>query len=246
MEWKSAWSLSKSELKHNKVPLFFTFLFVALMSWLAGKEIQQFALYSLGKYNFYNHYLVDMLFVVYSFAFGTIFMSSPYLSLSAMKNDQLGKRIAMYRTLPISIESIVLSRMLIMLCILLFMTIFFFSFIFFSLTDSFFQTLPKSLYFAFVLFWLGVALFFNGVNPIAEFGVNTKFLYLYSFLLLILLIAVKILVTWLTEKGFVEWSIYLLLKYEWAAALISLFIGLLSTFAWYALLKKRLLKRDYV
>lgn len=246
MKWRSTWWLTKKELKYNRVYFFLTFIMVLFFSLITSSLLEQLAGQELGRNVFLRHFPLDAIFMVLMVSSGILFISTPYLSFRTIKEDPFSKRMALYRSLPIPLDVLSRSRMLMMIVILLVFSTVFFTVIYFGVDDGFFLLLPKSEYIPFALLWIGFTLFFNAINPVVEFGTSGKFLYIYSCFLFFLFPMLKLTFFLTVGKGIVEWSLSITLKYGWTASIISLVIGGLAIYLWHSVLKKRLLNRDYV
>src|SRR5690606_6010146 len=111
----------------------------------------------------------------------------PYMSFAAFKEDPFNKRMAMYRSLPISLHAIVLSRTLLMLTTLFLVSTVFYLVLTLGLVNvtDFFTYISPLEYGYFIVFWGGYALALGGYNTFIEYGTNGKILHLASYSLMI-------------------------------------------------------------
>lgn len=244
MKWSHTWWLTKKELKYNRIYFILTFIMVLFFSLIASSQLEQLANQGLNETMFRQHFPLDVIFLVLTMSFGVLFVSTPYLSFRTIKEDPFSKRMALYRSLPIPLDVLSRSRMLLMIVILLVLSAAFFIALYLGVSEDFFLFLSRSEYIAFALLWIGFALFFNGINPVVEFGTSGRFLYIYSLFLFIFFIVMKLAFIFIVGQGIVEWSISIILKYGWKASILSLVIGGIASYLWYLVLKKRLLTRN--
>jgi hypothetical protein len=244
---KDAWWLARKELHFYKVPLGFsvivTIFFAAMTSWSLEQSILNVfhPETAMDKFIF-----VDIMFVLITPALGAIFMSGPYLTFRTMKEDPFSKRMAFFRSLPIPVNVLSLSRTMIMLITLFLLTFAFYTTITIVLHDLIFDYLTVGEYLSFILMWLGYAAALGGFNPYVEYGTNGKVLHVIPYVLIILLACVSLLFYKMVDKGIVESSVLLAIDIGWPIALLFVFIGIAGSVIWNTLLTKRLAKRDYV
>ncbi|MRG86747.1 hypothetical protein [Salinibacillus xinjiangensis] len=197
---------------------------------------------------FADRFLLDLIFIGMAPSFATIFMAKPYLSYRVAKDDPHGKRMAVLRSLPIPVSVLALSRTLFMLMILGVLALTFYgtvvAFVFVFSNSYEFMTISE--FVTFILFWFGYMLALGGMSPYIEFGKGGKILHILPFVFLGLFLVLQI--TFYTYFGFgiVEKSIELVKEMGWLMTVISLSIGVMCSFGWNKLLKKRLANRDYL
>lgn len=246
MKWQSAWWLTKKEFKYSRIAFVASLAAFLLLAIALGAGFKELFKYLLGETTTYNHFLLDLLFTVVILSFGILFVSGPYLTFQAIKEDPFSKKMALYRSLAIPVDVLTLSRTLGMLVNLLIMGTSFFTLLYLSQSTTFNLFFSMENYIAFVLLCLGIALFFGGLSIFIENGASGMILLLSSGFYILLYVSVKSFIYFALGKGMVEAAVLLVVQHGWTGPLISLSLGIGSCFAWNSLLKQRLLKRDYV
>ncbi|RXT07159.1 hypothetical protein [Ammoniphilus sp. CFH 90114] len=238
--------LAKKEIKHHRILLLFTLFgtmfFALITSVLLDKSAKKMFGTEMVQY---NHILLDIIFVNITVYLGTIFISGPYLSFRAIKEDPFSKRMAMLRSLPIPVPVLSLSRTLMMLITLVVMSITFYSTLAVALPEGFYQLISPVEFMVFIVFWFGCSLAIGGLNPYIEYGTSGKVLHLTPFLFLGIL-AITITTSYkVFDLGIVELILVGVKSNGWSLALLSLLIGVTACTGWNKILTHRLMKRDY-
>lgn len=236
---KQAVWLARKEIKYFMPAFIFTLITVAVLGLFVSLLVQHF-IDTRAKTIF-----LDYLFVAALPSFGALFMSGPYLSFRAIKDNPFVKRLTFYRTLPISVPVLALSRMLFMLFILVCFTTLFFIFLNLGLSLQNVQGFSRESYLMFALFWFGYILALGGMNPLVEYGTNGKFLHIYPYLFVFLSFVVVIANYIVYRRGFVEWSIFTLSSYGWLPVVFMNIIGITMFLLFTRLLTRRLASREY-
>ncbi|KAB8134751.1 hypothetical protein F9U64_11485 [Gracilibacillus oryzae] len=244
--WKEPWSIVKNELRLLWKPYVGTVLATMLLGFLASIALDQLTGYLAGQSGAYNTVSADIIFILLTPCLTTIFISSPYLSFRTIKEDPFGKRMALYRILPISTKVLVRSRMFIMLFTLITLSIVFYTTLAIVLSDAFYQVVSLPLYIQFALFWFGFSLAFGSVFVFIEYGTNGKMLYIFSFLYGISIFAFIVLFNLINKSSFVLLILENMQQYSLILLLIIWALGIISYNVWEMLLRKRLNKRDYL
>lgn len=243
--WKDAWWLTKKELNMQFAGILFTLIFTIFMAFLATSYFHSLTQrVFLNQDSDFNFFILDLIFLGVTPSFAAVFMSKYYLQFQTIKDDPFGKRLAMYRSLPISINTLALSRILFMLVIFMVNSLFFYLVLYVALPSDFYLDQQQIL--LFFLFWFGYSLSFGGLNTYVESGTNGKILMIFPLIFLVLLVVASFLVQNIWSIGMVEASIILIQNYPVTPGIISLLCGILSCLMIWKLLKKRLHKRDYV
>lgn len=243
--WKDAWWLTKKEINMQLPGIIATFLAAVFIGILTTQYLNNVLNSIFNNYEApLNYFVLDLIFLGITPSFAAVFMSKPYTQFQTMKNDPFGKRLAMYRSLPISIDILTGSRILFMLLILSMNHLLFYGVIYLALPGDV-SPLPNQLW-LFPLFWFGYALLLGGVNQFMESGTNGKGLFIFSFSYLLFLIIAIIIVQHYWSISIVAASIILIANYPVMSVSISFLCGIGGCFVLSKLLKKRLLMRDYV
>ena len=245
--WKEAWWLVGKEMKFQWRAFVSTGIATVFISLIVVSSFVPYAGDFNGQSALVQHwFLIDLIFVGITPAFAALFMSSPYLSVRTIKEDPFGKRMAVYRSLPIPIDVLSRSRVLLMLITLVIMSTLFYGTFLILLPDSIFAVISIREIVLFILTWFGYAAAMGGLNAYIEFGTNGKVLWIFPFIFMLLFLAAEIVFHQMVDSGIVEWSLFLVRDYGLPAVVISLLLGILGCIATNIMLKKRLLKKDYV
>ncbi|SFL93347.1 hypothetical protein SAMN04487943_105151 [Gracilibacillus orientalis] len=257
--WKESWWLTKRELKMQIPGIIITLLVTILIGILVVPTINAFVLNIFGdsasyanRIIFDNHtfnidsIIIDIIFLGLTPSFSTLFMWGPYLSFRTIKEDPFGKRLAVYRSLPISTNVLTASRILVMLSIFVLLSAAFYLTIILSVPAAFFDYFSFNYFLSFMLFWIGYALALGSVITYIESGTNGKVLFIFLFIITLCLIIVLLLVYQIWEVGVVEATILLISKSPIIPVIASIICSILGVITMTKLLKKRLLERDYL
>ena len=244
---KDAWWLAKKELQFNKIPLAFSMLVTIFFGAMASLEFTQTIQNVVNPESAKDNFLfIDILFVLVTPALAAIFMASPYLSYRAIKEDPFSKRMAFYRSLPIPVEALALSRMMVMVVTLLMLSFVFYGTIILATYDQLFELVTIKEFAIFITIWLGYALTLGGMNPYIEYGTNGKVLHLFPYIFFTIVGVGAFLIYFILGIGIVETTLSLSINIGWSISLFFLIIGLLGFSFWNSLLTKRLSTKDYV
>lgn len=243
---KQAFWLAKKEIKYHRLSLLFTLLvtifFALITSVLLDESVQKTFGPDIMHYNFF---LLDVIFFIFTVSLSANFMSGPYLSFRAIKEDPFSKRMAMLRTLPIPVPVLSLSRILMMLMTLLVLSSVFYGTLAIALPEQFFQHIGPVEFVVFILFWFGCALILGGLNPFIEYGTSGKVLHLTPYIYFVIMAVIFTAFYQLFDIGLVEMILLGVKSNGWTLALFSLLPGIVACFLWNKILTIRLLKRDY-
>ncbi|HLU23537.1 MAG TPA: hypothetical protein VKZ77_13815 [Bacillaceae bacterium] len=241
--------LAKKEFKQHWIAVVFTFLFSMIIGSMVGIILSGTEAFIIEiNDSSITYYMLDFIIIGVAPGFGAIYMAKPYLSYKAAVEEPYGKRMAVLRSLPISISAIALSRTLVMLVILALNTIALFGTAATVLiyTDTFSEFMSVGEYVAFVVLWFGVMLALGGMSPFMENGLKGRYLYIVPFIYIILFIILIFSYYPSIKKGIIDSSIDFIHNGGWYISLLSLIIGIIFCYAWHQLLKRRLTNRDYV
>lgn len=250
--FKDAVWLAKKDYKHHWIVVLTTFAFcifigLATGGLLLGSESVVIEINS----NPAGTFLLDLVFVGMAPAFTTLFMSKAYLSFKAAKQDPYGKRMAFLQSLPIPVSVLALSRTILMLSTLVIMSFAFYGSIATVLyglnypgSSSEIMTVNEFIIFTGV--WFGFMLAIGGMNPFIEYGTRGVMLHIIPYAYIGLFIVVEIFFYQSYKQGIVEQSLDLVRDIGWPIAVLSIAIGVLCSYVWNHLLKKRLENKDFL
>jgi|SRR5690625_3719338 len=245
--WKQVWWLVGKEIQFQRTAFVATILGTMLIAFFAFSASLPFLWGTSHSQDlFLDTFLLDLFIGGLTPAFATLFISSPYLSFRSIKEDPFGKRMAVYRVLPVPITVLSRSRMLFMLVTLMTMSTVFYTLVI-TAVHSFVEPLvTMQELVVFVLSWFGYSMVIGGINAYVESGTNGKVLWIFPFVFIFIFIAVVIFVYKTVGMGVVEWSFHLVQTIGWPLAVISLLLGTVSCLLTEQMLRKRLLNKDYM
>lgn len=195
-----------------------------------------------------NQFIVDLLFIGMAPSFATLFMSKPYLSYKEAKQNPYAKRMAVLRTLPISVSVLAFSRILFMLMTLVIMSLAFYgmmAIVLFLYSDGGdFSGVGE--FVIFMCVWFGFMLAVGGISPYIEYGADAKWIHILSYVYMALFILFEVALYNLFGIGIVEKSILLIKNIGWPLAAASLLTGAICCYGWKTALQRRLENRDYI
>ncbi len=244
--YKRAFKLVKTEIRMLFPAYILTFAVTVLLGLFSITFLKELINTLAGYQNHFNGVSVDILFVFLSPCLSIVFLSSPYLSLKTLKEDPFGKRIALFRTMPVPIKVLTKSRMLLMLITLLILSTTFYTTIVIGIRDIYHLVFTTQQLVSFLLFWFGFSLTIGGLNVYIESGTNGKMLYIFSFLYSLTIVSFIIVFNLNTKNSVVEKVAEWTQQYDWMPSVVMIIIGLLSYNIWGIILQKRLSKRDYL
>lgn len=224
--------------------VFVVILFGLITSTIIGEMIQHIVNADSNRY--YNRFVVDLIFLGVTPSLAALLVSKPYLDISAIAEDPLSKRMALYRMLPIPIKVLSRSRIIVAVITLMIMLSIFYAVLFLALPKEALHFVSFSKWVLFCLIWFGYALALSGSIPYVESGMSTKAIYVFSFVNLILLIAFLVVIYFISDRSLVEWSFVILESWGLIAAIVSLLVGCLGLHGWRIALERRLVNRDYM
>ncbi|SER74165.1 hypothetical protein SAMN04487944_10971 [Gracilibacillus ureilyticus] len=244
--WKESWIITKNELMILWQSFLGTLLATILIGMMSASLLEQMVPVLTDEEHLYSSIPLDILFLFLTPCYSTIFLSSPYLSFKTIKEDPFGKRMALYRAMPVSTSILAGSRLLLMIVTFVALSITYYISITFSLSDSFYQLVTMETYIPFIVFWLGYSLLIGSLNVYIEYGTNGKILYIFSFLYGLVMVTVIIIFWTIWNSGMVEAVLKMVNQTGWLSAVLMLILGIISFICWGMLLKKRLNNRDYL
>lgn len=245
---KDALWLAKKEIATSWKAYALTVLTTILVAMVVTFFLQSMAIVTFTDHELANiprTPAIDVFFIAFSFAFATLYMSKPYLSFNTIKEDTFSKRIAFYRLLPIPIQTLALSKTLVMLFTLVLMSVVFYTILFITLTEQFFELIPPANFLHFALLWFGFSLAFGGVNTYIEYGTSGKTLFIFPFIFVGIILGISFYLQITEEHGIVAGSLIYVLEYGKMLAIVSIILGIVGSIFWHKMLLWRLRVRDY-
>lgn len=247
MMFKKAFWLAKKDIQQSWISVSVTIVVTAFLGLITAIFLEQLVSNLFGsKTNDSMALAIDIMFLGMTPSLAALFMSGPYLSFRAIKEDPFSKRLAFFRSLPIPVNILALSRTIFMLTTLIILSSIFYIVLAISLPQQFYLYITLNELVLFILCWFGYALALGGMNSFIEYGTNGKILHTVPYIFMGVLFLVIIIVRQVTGHGIVEWSFLLVKDYGWIAAFSMMAIGIFGCTIWNHVLFKRLLKRDYL
>ncbi|ANE45542.1 hypothetical protein SY83_03585 [Paenibacillus swuensis] len=182
----------------------------------------------------------DLLIVIFPSVLGISF-TKDYLNY--IKNDTFTKRMALYRTMPIRIEEVVLARFLNIIICTIYNTLTLFTVLYF-LTERMNGALTLIPYIGFTITLVGYSMIMSACYVYYELGYSGKRYLMTNFVMTILLLIVVIV------AGVLNWSItqHLIqgqVQYGPLLPAVSILIGCLTWYAGYHITIRHLYRREF-
>ncbi|MBU8791884.1 hypothetical protein NSA56_13485 [Oceanobacillus caeni] len=248
--FKDAFWLVKMEYKQQWIAVISTFIMCLIVGLFMGTFLSGFTSFHFEvNSTSFDSYFLDFLFLGLAPSFATLSMAKPYLSYRVAKHNPYGKRMAVLRSLPISVSVLALSRTLFMLCTLVIMSFAFFgamSIIILIFSNNILEWMTIGDYVIFVFVWFGFMLTIGGLNPYVEYGMKGKMLHFIPFIYMGFVIIIEIIFFTFFNQSVIEAILQLIKSYGFIVAIVSILIGIVSCYEWNKILKRRLEKRDYI
>lgn len=237
----------KNDLTVNWPSFIATLLGTLLMAMITGVSLDYVIeeMYNGAKLN-NNTIFLDIIFLGITPSFVTLFISGPYLSFRTLKEDPFSRKLALLRSLPISIKSIFISRIVLMCTYFILFTICFYIVVYSNVSESSLQQFDFTSLIYLFLFWSGYALATGSILTYMEYGTNGKKLFLSQVVSLFLIFIVITFMIILFQTSVTEWSIKLIRDYQHIPVLCSILIGSIGFVTTTAALRQRLINRDYI
>ena len=240
--WRNALWLAGRELRRTRFSYLATMVLAALYGLFAVVLLDNLPVSSMP--DTLASAAADIFFMFGVSTFGTNALSKDYLY---SWGDTFSKRLGFLRSLPVSAEGLVASRVLTMLVALILNSAAFFTTIY-LLSGSSGEQLVARLgfgeYLAFAGIWVGYAIFCSGAWMYGEFGLHGK---TYNQIVLgVLSVAFIVLAfsEWLFDARIVERSIYLADSYGPFPAILALLVGGAAFVLWSRAAVRRIERRD--
>ena len=240
---KDAWWLVLKELRFQRFTILFTFLSTAFFAMLAAYYFKEAIIAS--KDEFILHYILDIVFLLIMPNFVTLYTAGYYVDFRTMKEEPLRKQLLFYRTCPISLGTLTLSRSFKTLTLFFSQSLLFYA-IFLILLSSMDPSILTLKLCLFLMFWLGCSLAIGSLIPYIEYGRSVKTIYKVYLLWILLFLILRPVITLIFDKGIAELVWTVIPKTGFPLATASLIIGCLSFYLWNRRLYQRFQTRDYL
>lgn len=245
---KDAWWLVWRELRFQRNAVIAT-LFVTLFSALIAAAFFGTAITDSQNVRFtayFPNYFLDMTFLLVIPNFTTIYIAEYYMNFHSIKEDPLSKQMALYRSLPISMETLTMSRVFKALFLFTVQSFIFYGAFMMVLSLLGMDSFAMQDFLLFVLFWLGGGLILGSFIPCVEFGLSIRVIFVVCFIWLLFFLSIHLIVYALFDVGivFITWK--MVPQYGLYLSVASLILGSVSCYLWFRWLHQRLQRRDYV
>lgn len=236
--WLGAKEIRRSWLSYPVTGLAMLIIGLLTASAVNGMNFEEPGEGSLRIVEWYNAFFPDFLFLTFGMFLALNWLAREYFRV--FSRDAFSERLIFMRSLPISSQIIIASRMISMCFALLFTVPAFFAPIY-LLTDL--GGLGWS-YVWFVLIWVGYSLLGAGLWLLAEFGVQGKTYVVLSFASIPLIVGAVALLEWSIELRAFERLAGLAQNHGPVTAIVALVIGALGFAAMARATTRRIESRD--
>jgi hypothetical protein len=234
--WQGAWQVARFELKSGWTGYIFTLIFFSYMALVEAPLLN--GLFG-GEMSHSGSLAVDFMFLATIPNLGFIMNKTIF---KFWKEDPYTKKLMMWRTLPISLDQIVIGRLLQLVITILPISVFYFL-LQYVVTWSIRSQLNVGEYINYVLFWLGISLAFAVTYVFLEQGFPGKVYFLYC-------------ISYIVVYGFIIWMLWIqhlsiMLSIvnaadhgDWRLTIVALLAAAVMLAAGKAALHKRLRSRN--
>ncbi|MBW7476889.1 hypothetical protein K0T92_19410 [Paenibacillus oenotherae] len=158
-------------------------------------------------------------------------------------DDPFTRKITYFRTLPISLNAIVLARMIQSIAVSVPVAVFFYTFQY-IISDELNTLLSVDQYMYFVFFWFGYSIIGGCIYVYIEQAYNGK-IYFISSLLAMLLYTVIAILLWANQTEFLLWSLHAAKNEELAWPILANVSAIAALLLTGILIRRRLASRDF-
>lgn len=235
---KDGFRLVRFEFNYLKRFLFFQLVFILFILYLVVPIVPQY---------FSNSQLVlDILFFAIVTTFSQLFIPKPFKSQHLKNGIWASHLIILLNQLAIRKKTIVKYRFISYYMMTLTFTGLFLCLLY--LFSSYLQqNISISTYVVFSIFWLCLAIYTGGIQPVSDAGTNLILNLIISFLLvgpIIIIVILYIFYFWYSH-GFVHWTLMVSEKWPLQTVIISIILASLSYRFWTKRMENKMNKIDY-
>lgn len=237
--WKGAWFLAKHEMKRDRWRTLFSIGFVAyLLLFTAPLYNQRIE----GEDSPWIGWATDFIFMSLLPLLGFVFNKT---MMSYLKLDSYSRKLAQWRTLPISPKQIAVGRLIQMTITLFALQLLFFTlqYVIIRMTGT---ELAGAHFAVYALCWFCYSLVIAVIYAYWETGHSGKMYFLYSCVYLAVLLGLSIGLTLLQAGNIVMTTLRLIENGEWWIVFPSAAVGALALFVGANRIEKRLTERNYM
>lgn len=237
-DWKAAWFLAKHELVKDRWKSLFSLVFIAYILLFSVPSFEQ----SLrGDRDVMTSWATDFIYILILPLLGFVMNQSMF---NYWKYNSYTKKMAQWRTMPISAKQIAIGRLIQMTIILFTAQLIFFSsqYILVSAMGSKILLLDFGLY---ALLWFGYSLMVAVSYIYWEIGYSGKMYFMVSMLYCAVILILTIGLGALKFGNLVFNSLEYIQQGHWWISIVGLVIGIAALLVGVKQLEKRLDKRSY-
>ncbi|CAM4422185.1 hypothetical protein [Paenibacillus tarimensis] len=237
--WAGGWRIARFELKNSWLGVLFTLLFFTYIVVIAGPALGHEGI--LNDTSYTNWLFFDFIYLTVLPNLGFVMNVS---FVRYWREDHSSRKLAMWRTMPISMDQIALGRIMQMVLTAVPVAVLFFGMQYWLLGESRAEV-PLDGYLSYCLLWFSYSMLVGTGYMLLEYGTSGKKYTLFSFFFLLLYASIILLLWWMEIS-------FLRLTFEWAAAgswtpaLIAAGIAVMALVTGYWILKRRLHRRNFL
>ncbi|GGG16293.1 hypothetical protein [Paenibacillus abyssi] len=233
--WQGAWQIVKHEIRRDKLGLLFSLMFFTYVAVILIPIFNE----RLESEAMGQNWLLDFMYLSLLPNLGFVMNRTMF---RYWRDDPFTKKIAAWRTMPISPAHIAAARFILLSIVLIAGWLYFFSleYIFIS---AFHEKLSFLQYIGFAAFWLGYALIFACQYVYLELGFSGKFYVSACFVYFALFGLLTYLIN-LSGDGAVFGVIKAVQNGQWWISALSLAVAVVALLFTNLMLRKRLAKRN--
>jgi hypothetical protein len=236
--WKGAWYLTKHELAKDRWKSLFTILFVGYLLLFTVPLLNDVV----------NGDRDTMLYWAADFVYLTILPCMGFVLNQTMmrywKDNSYTKKMAYWRTLPISSKQIALGRIM-QLTIVLVVTQLIFFILQFLIIRSMGAEISVLHFVLYAIFWFGYSLSMAIAYIYWEVGHSGKMYFLFNLIYIVIFFAVTVSLTYFKLGNVVVTSLQAIEDGHWWIALAAIAVSIIAIFIGVNRIENRLEKRNY-
>lgn len=237
-DWQDAWYIFRSEMRQSWMGVLFTLLFFSYFGLITMPNFIEMMVQE--DPNTDIGWITDFLYLTITPIMSFLMNRSIY---RCRTDDPFTKRLAYYKTMPISLNAIVIARMLQMFAVLITVGTFFYS-LQYALADRLRELLSIEQYLIFVFIWIGYSITIGCVYIYFEQAHSGRVYFNISLLFFVPYIILGILL-WVYRPGILFHLILVAKNMEiiWPILMNVFAVGVVAVTA--VMVRRRLAARDF-
>ncbi|WP_053372408.1 hypothetical protein [Paenibacillus sp. FJAT-27812] len=236
--WKGAWYLTKHELTKDGWKSLFTLLFVGYLLLFTVPLLNDVAS---GQRDTMLYWAMDFIYLTLLPCMGFVLNQT---MMRYWKDNSYTKKMAYWRTLPISSKQIALGRIMHLMIVLVITELIFFMLQFLILRNMGAE-IPVLHFVLYAIFWFGYSLSMAVAYVYWEVGHSGKMYFLFNLIYIFVFLAITIGLTYFKVGNIVSASLQAIDDGHWWIAIASIAVSVIAILIGVNRIENRLEKRSY-